>query len=96
MLGQSKSVRVDFFAKPTAIFADFILDFGKLRLGFLSNLYHIELGRNVTCQKDHFALDVFCNVRKVALSKLFIRTFVNRSRNFFTLSQFPNDGTGNG
>ena len=73
MLGQSKSVRVDFLAKPTAIFADFILDFGKLRLGFLSNLYHIELGRNVTCQKDHFALDVFLQcaptVRKVALSK---------------------------
>ena len=69
MLSQSESVVIDFFAKPTAIFADFILDFGKLRLGFLSNLYHIELGRNVTCQKDHFALDVFCNVRALGGAK---------------------------
>ena len=51
MLSQSESVVVDFFAKPAAIFANFVLDFCKLRLGFLSYLYHIELCWNVTCQK---------------------------------------------
>ena len=60
MLSQSESVVVDFFAKPAAIFANFVLDFCKLRLGFLSYLYHIELSWNVTCQKkeEQFALDV--------------------------------------
>jgi hypothetical protein len=59
MLSQSESVVVDFFAKPAAIFANFVLDFCKLRLGFLSYLYHIELSWNVTCQKkEKFALDV--------------------------------------
>jgi hypothetical protein len=60
MLSQSESVVVDFFAKPATIFANFVLDFGKLRLGFLSYLYHIELSWNVTCQKkeEKFALDV--------------------------------------
>ena len=51
MLSQSESVVVDFFAKPAAIFANFVLDFCKLRLGLLSYLYHIELSWNVTCQK---------------------------------------------
>ena len=60
MLSQSESVRVNFFAKSAAIFANFVLDFCKLRLGFLSYLYHIELSWNVTCQKkeEKFALDV--------------------------------------
>ena len=60
MLSQSESVVVDFFAKPAAIFANFVLDFCKLRLGFLSYFYHIELSWNVTCQKkkEKFALDV--------------------------------------
>ena len=62
-----KSVRVDFLAKPTAIFANFVLDFCKLRLGLLSHFDHIELGRNVTCQKGHFALDVL--VSRVFLAK---------------------------
>lgn len=65
MLSQSESVVVDFFAKPATIFANFVLDFGKLRLGFLSYLYHIELSWNVTFSnaRNFFTRRQFTNNR---------------------------------